>query len=179
MAGWGRAPIIGLFPGSNAPARRWDEARYAELARRTGELGASLWVFGSRQEAALTARVAAQAGARGLDLGGRTPLPVLAAAFAECRVLVTNDTGPMHLAAAVGTPVVAIFGSSDPRRTGPLGVPARILWKPELACVPCLKNYCPRSGRGTILPDAVNECLELVPVEEVFEAVRALWTRRN
>jgi ADP-heptose:LPS heptosyltransferase len=85
----------------------------------------------------------------------------------------------MHLAAAVGTPIVALFGSSDPRRTGPLGVPARILWRPDLPCVPCLKNRCPRSGRGTFLPDAVNECLHLLEIEPVLDAIEALWARRN
>lgn len=167
-------PVVGIFPGSKAAARRWDVARFVEVARRLAHGGAAVWVFGGRAEAGLTARVAAAAGARGRDVGGRTTIPWLAAALAECDVLLTNDTGPMHFAAAVGTPVVAIFGSSDPRRTGPLGVPARVLWRSDLPCVPCLKNRCPRTGRGTILPDAVNECLNLIGVEEVVEAVDSL-----
>lgn len=178
--GAGPGPVLGVFPGSNAPARRWPAERYAALAERAARsLGAAVWVFGDRRERAVTGQVAAGAGGRGVDLGGRTTLRALAAAMARCRVLVTNDTGPMHLAAAVGTPVVAIFGSSDPGRTGPLGVPARVLWRRDLPCVPCLKNRCPRSGPGTILPDAVNECLHLVGVDEAFEAVRALWAARN
>jgi heptosyltransferase-2 len=168
------APVVGIFPGSRAPARRWPADRYAELARRLAARGLRVWVFGDARERELTARVAAAAGARGLDWGGRTSLPVLAAALARCRWLVTNDTGPLHLAAALGTPVIAVFGSSDPRRTGPVGVPHRVLWRRDLPCVPCLRNACPRRGRGTALPSAVNECLALVSVDEVERAVEEM-----
>jgi heptosyltransferase-2 len=127
-------------------------------------------VFGGPGEEALAREVA---GGAALDLGGRTDLPTLAAGLASCRAVVTNDSGPMHLAAAVGTPVVALFGAGEPRETGPLGPGHRVLRHAALACVPCRKNVCPRSGRGTFLQEAARECLGLIGVDEVLSAVAA------
>ncbi len=166
---WVQGLTIGLFPGSNAPSRRWDPARYAELARRLAAAGAGVVVFGSRNEAELTARVA---GDVAFDAGGRTALPLLAAGLAACDLLVTNDSGPMHLAAAVGTRTISLQGPSDPRRTRPLGPGHVLVQHPELPCVPCVLNECPRHGVGTFLPDAHGECLALITVDELESAVR-------
>ncbi|HSJ63971.1 MAG TPA: glycosyltransferase family 9 protein [Gemmatimonadaceae bacterium] len=163
-------PTIGLFPGSNASSRRWDADRYASLARRLAREGVRVLVFGGTQEARLTAQVAGEAA---LDLGGRTDLPMLAAGLAACRLLVSNDSGPMHLAAAVGTPTVTLQGPADPVVTRPLGERHVMLRHPELPCVPCVKNVCPRSGRGYVLPDATRECLRLISVDDALETVRA------
>jgi heptosyltransferase II len=163
-------PTIGLFPGSNASSRRWDADRYASLARRLSRDGVRVLVFGGPQEARLTAQVAGEAA---LDLGGRTDLPMLAAGLAACRLLVSNDSGPMHLAAAVGTPTVTLQGPADPVVTRPLGGRHVMLRHPELPCVPCVKNVCPRTGRGYVLPDATRECLRLISVDAALEAVRA------
>lgn len=163
-------PTIGLFPGSNASSRRWDADRYASLARRLTREGVRVLVFGGPQEMRLTAQVAGEAG---IDLGGRTDLPMLAAGLASCRLLVSNDSGPMHLAAAVGTPTVTLQGPADPIVTRPLGGAHVMLRHPELPCVPCVKNECPRSGRGYVLPDATRECLRLISVDDALEAVRA------
>ncbi len=170
---WARGLTIGLFPGSNAPSRRWDAARYAELARRLAEAGAAVVVFGGREERALTARVA---GDVAFDAGGRTELPLLAAGLAACDLLVTNDSGPMHLAAAVGTRTVSLQGPSDPRRTRPLGEGHVLVQHPELSCVPCVRNECPRRGPGTFLPEAHGECLALITTNELESAVRLAGT---
>jgi len=79
---------------------------------------------------------------------------------------VTNDSGLMHVAAALGVPVVAIFGSTDPARTGPLGENCRVVRKP-LPCAPCLKTHCPEK----------RECMEKITVDEVYEAAKGLWDR--
>jgi len=158
---------IGLFPGSNASARRWPAQRFAEVARRLAGVGHRVVVFGGPAELELTRDVA---GTLALDLGGRTDLPMLAAGLAACRLVVTNDSGPMHLAAAVGTRVVSIWGAGEPRETGPLGPGHQVLRDEALPCLACRHNVCPRQGRGTYLPDAQRECLALVTVDAVLAA---------
>ena len=159
--------VVGVFPGSNASSRRWDAERFREVARQCAAGGDRVVVFGGPDERSLTAFVA---GADALDLGGRTDLPLLAAGLASCDILVTNDSGPMHLAGAVGTPVVAMMGAGDPAATGPLG-PVRALLVADLPCVPCVKNVCPRSGTGFLLPEAERECLRLIEVPAVLRAM--------
>jgi len=165
-------PAVGLFPGARAPASRWPEGKFTALAGILGQEVGTVVVFGGPNEEVLAARVAAGAGARGIDLGGRTTLAVLAAGFSQCDLVITNDGGPMHLAAAVGASLIAIFGAGDPTRTGPLNRRARVLRHSDLPCAPCGRNRCPRRGRGTFLPEAYNECLELIPVEAVVKAAR-------
>jgi heptosyltransferase-2 len=160
--------LVGIFPGSNASSRRWEPDRYADLAARVAARGGRVVVFGSAGERDLTAHVA---GSHALDLGGRTDLPLLAAGLAACRVLVTNDSGPMHLAAAVGTRTVSVQGPADPRVTRPLGEGHVLVWGAPIPCVPCVKNECPRSGAGFRLPEAERECLRLIGVDEVEHIV--------
>lgn len=164
------APVVGLFPGSNAPARRWKAERFASVGRALASRGVRVVVLGAPNEAHLTAQVAA--GAPGiLDLGGRTDLPGLAAVLSICDLFVTNDTGPMHLASAVGTPTITLWGSSDPQEVHPLGARDERVHGAPLPCAPCKKNVCPRSGPGTLLPHASNECMNLIETASVMAAV--------
>lgn len=162
-------PVVGLVPGGAASARRWDPDRFTALARSLTGDGVRIVVFGGPGERALTATVAGDAG---LDMGGRTPLPLLAAGLAACDVVVSNDTGPLHLASAVGTRTVSLWGAGDPAVTRPLGAGHTLLRRADLPCVPCVRNTCPRTGAGYILPDAERECLRLIGLEEVVAAVR-------
>ena len=170
LAGETSGPLVGIFPGSNAPSRRWETASFAALARRLGALGLRVIVFGGPQERAITAAIAA--GGAALDLGGRTDLPLLAAGLAACDLVVSNDSGPLHVAAAVGARTVSLWGAGDPSVTGPLGVAHRLVRHPELPCVPCVKNVCPRSGPGYVLADAQRECMHIISIEEVVAAAR-------
>jgi lipopolysaccharide heptosyltransferase II len=170
----GNGPLVGVIPGASATSRRWDPDRFAALVRRLADQGARVVVFGGPGERALTAAVASGAG---VDMGGRTAVTVLAAGLASCDVVVGNDTGPLHLAAAVGARTVWLLGAADPVVTGPLDDRSVVLRHGELACVPCVRNVCPRSGPGYILPDARRECLRLIAVSDVAMAVeRALST---
>ena len=162
------ASIIGVAPGSRARARAWEASRYALIVERLVDAGHRVVVFGSADEHSLTAQVA---GPHAIDLGGRCTLPLLAAGLSVCDLLLTNDSGPMHLAAGVGTPTLSLWGAGDPARTRPLGAGHRILRHPELPCVPCVRNSCPRHGAGTILPEAERECMALIGVEEVWRAL--------
>lgn len=159
---------IGIFPGSNASSRRWPAEQFGEVTRALAARGLDVVVFGGSNETALTAPAAAGVGR---DFGGRTTLTTLAAGLADCALLITNDSGPMHLAAAVGTPTISLWGAGDPAETGPLGPGHRLLRHTGLPCVPCRMNACPRTGPGTILPQAERECLALISVAEVLAAV--------
>ncbi|MGH7662820.1 MAG: glycosyltransferase family 9 protein [Gemmatimonadaceae bacterium] len=172
LAGDTARATIGLFPGSNAASRRWDAERFADVAHALVARGERVIVFGGPHERNLTAAVA---GSVAVDMGGRTDLPLLAAALSECALLVTNDSGPLHLAAAVGTPTVSLWGAGDPAVTGPLGEGHLLLRHPELPCVPCVRNTCPRHGRGYILDSASRECVRLFTAAEV--TARALAHR--
>ncbi|MBI4544645.1 MAG: glycosyltransferase family 9 protein [Gemmatimonadetes bacterium] len=176
LVGGGGRPVVGLFPGGHAPSRRWDGGRFAALARALAARGARVIVFGGPAERELTARVAGQVA---VDAGGRTDLPLLAAGLADCHLLVSNDSGPLHLAAAVGTPTVSLWGAGNPAVTGPAGAAHRLLRRPELPCVPCVKNRCPRSGRGYVLERAEVECLKLIEVGDVLAAVEAALAARG
>jgi lipopolysaccharide heptosyltransferase II len=165
-----REGLVAVFPGSNAPARRWDPARFAELVHRLAAAGHPVVVLGGEKERDLTESVA---GRSAIDLGGKTDLVALAACLSECRLLITNDSGPMHLAAALGTATISLWGAGDPARTAPMGDHQVILRHPELPCVPCVRNRCPRHGRGTMLPEAQRECMALIDLEEVWHAALA------
>lgn len=172
VAGSGGANgTVGVFPGSNARSRRWDTDRFAGVARGLAAEGVAVRVFGGPGETALTREVA---GDWAVDLGGRTDLPMLAAALSECDILVTGDSGPMHLAAAVGTRTLVVSGPADTRETAPAGPGHVYLQRLDLPCVPCVKNECPRSGAGFILAEAERECLRLIQVQEVLTAARQM-----
>lgn len=115
-------PIVGLIPGAaRGPSKCWPEANFIEVGRALAAGGVRLAVFGSDRETDLCARVAAGIGPSCLNLAGRTSLVQMVAYLQRCRVAVTNDSGGMHMAAAAGTRVVAIYGLTDPTKTGPMG----------------------------------------------------------
>jgi heptosyltransferase-2 len=179
MDGAGRADeirVVALFPGANAESRRWPAGRFSALAGRLAAAGRRVRVLGGPGEEELTRVVASAGAANGEceDLGGRMDLTALAAVLAGCDALVTNDTGPMHLAAALGTPVVALEGPADVGQTRPLGPHVRLIGRFDLPCVPCVRNRCPRTGPGTELTEARNECMWLISVDEVEQAVQVL-----
>ncbi len=122
-------PWVGVFPGAaRGPSKRWPAERFAEVARRLSVApGCRVLVFGSDSDREACAAVTAAAGRGAVDLSGQTTLPRLTAWLSVCRVVVANDSGGMHLAAALGVPVVAVFGLTDPAKTGPVGEGHRIV----------------------------------------------------
>ncbi len=163
------APLVGLFPGSNARARRWPTDRFGAVGRALVRHGARVVVIGGPVERPLTAAVAA-AVPGAVDAGGATDLVGLAALLSMCDLLVTNDSGPMHVAGAVGTPTVTLWGPSDPAEVGPPGPRHVRVDGGPLPCRPCFKNTCPRSGPGTRIAEAHEECMRLITIERVSEA---------
>lgn len=167
----GGRPLVAICPGStNSRAKRWPAERFAEVADLLVERnGAEVVLVGAREEADISAEVERRMRARPFVLTGKTSLPQTAALLKAADLLVTNDTGPAHLAAAVGCPVVVIFGPTDPRTTRPFGDSAEVVRRPP-DCAPCMLRDCPIDHR----------CMTAVTPEEVFErAARALAPRRK
>jgi heptosyltransferase-2 len=165
--GWdGRAPLVGLAPGAAyGGAKRWPPAYFGELAAALAADGVSCVMVGSAADAATAAEVARacqmRAPARLHNLVGRTDLSALAGVLASCRTLVTNDSGAMHLAAACGVGVTAVFGPTDDTATRPQGEAHAVLIHP-VWCRPCMLRECPLD----------HQCLRGVGVGSVLASAR-------
>ena len=159
-AGW-----VALAPGAAyGPAKQWPEENYTVVAREVLKRGGKVVLVGTKKEGALAHRIAQEAPGA-LNLAGKTRLPELMSVLANVDAVVANDSGAMHLAAAVGTPGVGIFASTDPVATGPLGAP----WELEIAdvnCRPCLQRICPWSGARQY------QCMRCLTVERILSS---LW----
>jgi ADP-heptose:LPS heptosyltransferase len=152
-----------LHPGASVPARAWSPERCAEAVRELTAAGHRVVVTGGPGERELTARVA---GEHALDLGGRTAAPELAGVLAGAVAVVTGNTAPAHLAAAVGTPVVSLFAPVVPaERWRPYGVPYVLLGDQDAPCADSRARECPVPG---------HPCLNSVTGTDVAAAVDKL-----
>ena len=139
----GGAPLVLLAPGAAfGPTKQWPTERFAELADNLADRGVLSGIVVGPGEERLGEEVSRRARHRPVVLGADLDPVELAALLRQARAVVANDSGPMHLAAAVGTPVVAFFGPTDPGRTAPTGVPAHVLDR-YLFCSPCFLRRCP------------------------------------
>jgi heptosyltransferase-2 len=155
-------PVVALAPGAVGPSKRWPAAAYADLARRLTAEGASVWVLGGPAEAPL-ARIVADAGEHVHDLTG-TDLRNAILALAGADAAVSNDSGLLHVAAALGTPSIGIFGPTSPWHWAPLNpIAAVIQAKIDLPCRPCHKPTCRLVH---------HRCMRDIPTEQVLEATR-------
>ena len=165
-SGWdGRIPLVAMAPGAAfGGAKRWPAKNFAALAKNLGNDGAVVVLTGAAADrAAADELLAALAGqARPIDLVGRTDLCTLTSVFAHCRALVTNDSGAMHVAAALGLDVIALFGPTRERETAPLGRGRRQILTTDVWCRPCMLRECPLTHR----------CMTEIAVARVHEAVR-------
>lgn len=162
---------IGIHPGARAPSRRWPAGRFARLADRLVErLGAQIVLTGGPGEEE-TARAVADGmcAGRPLNLAGQTTLGGLAAVLARLDLFVGNDTGPAHLAEAVGTPTVRLFGPADPRRWGPLDRTRHRIVRRAVACSPCGYWECPIDHR----------CINRITVARAYDAVEAALRQQD
>jgi heptosyltransferase-2 len=159
---------IGLCPGAEyGPAKRWLPERFAETAAAIAKRRAVQWVlFGTAADVERGAAIEKMLEGHCQNRIGQTTLEELAAELAQCALLLTNDTGTMHLATLIGVPVVAVFGSTEPRLTGPLGT-GHVVIRHQVECSPCFLRECPIDFR----------CMTAVSVEEVVAAVSAQLDR--
>jgi heptosyltransferase-2 len=160
-----RTDWIGVSPGAHfGTAKRWPAERFAAVAQRLArETGAGVAVLGAASERPLADRIASVMDVPLADLCGRTGLPQLVGVLSRLRLLLSNDSGPMHVAAAMGVPVVAVFGPTDSRETAPVGTRQRLVREP-VHCSPCLLRECPIDHR----------CMRRVTVERVRMEAEAL-----
>ncbi len=171
------AALVGVAPGAtNGRAKQWPPERYAAFVQRVStELSATAVLVGSAADQPAAAEIegllrrarfdridAGSARARWVNLVGRTDLRLAIALTAMCRAFVSNDSGAMHLAAAVGVPVTALFGPTIERETAPLPLGAHTVLTEAVWCRPCMLRECPIDHR----------CMKRIPVERVLDAVR-------
>ena len=160
-------PGGGANPGMSLPAKRWPPERFSALAERFGAEGAQVLLVGGPEEEKIAARIKSAMRHAPTDLTGRLSWGQLGALLERAALFIGHDTGAMHLAVASGTPVVALFGPSDPRLYGPYGEKSAFLWH-AVGCNPCFwqgrwKEDCRRF-----------KCIEAITVEEVWDTATAL-----
>jgi lipopolysaccharide heptosyltransferase II len=160
--------LIGLCPGAEyGPAKRWLPERFAEAAAKITAQSSAQWIlFGTKNDAAIGEQIATAIGDHCVNRIGQTTLDQLIDELRRCRLLLTNDTGTMHLAALLGVPVVAVFGSTEPRLTGPLGN-GHIILRHHVECSPCFLRECPIDFR----------CMKAVSADEVAGVVLSMLAK--
>jgi heptosyltransferase II len=159
---------LGLCPGAEyGPAKRW--THFAEAARILSERHGVRWViFGTAKERALGEQIASEIGPNASNLVGQTTLSQLMRELGRCRALLTNDTGTMHLATHLGVPTIALFGSTEPALTGPIGSGHTVI-RHHVECSPCFLRKCPIDFR----------CMNRISVSEVVDAVERVLARQT
>jgi len=161
-------PVIGISPGASyGNAKRWLPERFAESAASFRAVEPTFLIFGSAAERELCAAVTRDLAAGGLpvrNLAGETTLAEFIDLAAACRLFLTNDSGAMHVASALGVPTVAVFGATDDTTTGPTGPLASVI-RAHAECSPCLLRECPIDHR----------CMTRVTTDSVTSAALQLW----
>ena len=136
------APRIAVLPVSRWPTKNWPVASFARAARGLQETyGATIFLIGGADNRDAAASIESQLQAPAVNCAGRLSLVETGSLLAEMQLLISNDSGPMHMAAALGVPVLAVFGPTDPVRTGPFGAGHRVL-RADLPCMPCFDRQC-------------------------------------
>ena len=158
-----KSKILGLCPGAEyGDAKRWPAENYAEVAQYALKNGWQVWLFGSDKDVEVANKINALAENKCLNLSGKTSLGEAIDLMALCETVVSNDSGLMHVAAALNKRVIAIYGSSDPHHTPPMQ-PNAVIEYLGLSCSPCFKRACPLSG------DAHLACLRGIPASRVIQ----------
>ena len=158
-------PLIGIAPGAAyGPAKRWFPDRFAAVADRLKvEFEAQVILLGSEGDRKSAEEVQKNATERFVDVAGQTDLREAIALISRCSLFLSNDSGLMHIAGALGVPTIAVFGSTNPLTTSPVGEKSVVIRHP-VPCAPCLKPVCPTDFR----------CMKLIGAEEVYEAAKRL-----
>ena len=161
----GNGPRVAINPGAAyGSAKRWFPERFAEVANSIRrEFGMDILLVGGPAEREIGDDIVSRMPEKPLDMIGRTSVRQMMSLLSQCRLMVTNDSGPMHVAAALGIPVVALFGPTDHTTTSPLSDAVRIVRK-DTECAPCLKRVCPTDQR----------CMTAIDPGDVMVSVRSL-----
>ncbi|MCS7064837.1 MAG: glycosyltransferase family 9 protein, partial [Fimbriimonadales bacterium] len=170
QAGWqGERPLVGINPGASAPSKRWFPERFAQVADALLESGVQVVLLGAKSDMP-EAQAVLQAMARSpLNLAGQLSLDELIVCLGTLDALVSGDTGPSHLAAAMGTPVIGLFGPSSARHYAPIGEQHVIIERSSL-CAPTCSFWTCRGDN--------HACMRAITVQEVLETTRQVLARR-
>jgi len=161
-------PLICINPVAKWTTKLWPNARFAELADRLSERYRISPVFtGAPEDKETVQKILSRMKSSAVDLTGKTSLKTLAALYETADILISTDTGPMHLGAAVNTPVVALFGPTAPWRTGPMGEQHQVI-RADLPCSPCFKRQCPTS-----------DCMNHIRVDQVLEGIAQVMAAQS
>jgi len=160
--------LLGIHPAASCFSKIWPVERFAQLADRLSSIyGFKVLVFSGPKDIKLADEFIRNMKGNAVNLAGKTSISQLASVLRRCRLFISNDSGPVHIATAVGTPVISIFGRNQkglsPRRWGPLGVRDRVLHK-EIGCIECLAHGCKKE----------SACLKAITVDEVFDVARQM-----
>ena len=160
--------LVAINPMAKWKTKLWEPELFAALADRIlKDFSGDVIFTGSQADRPIIEKISSMMKTRPLNLAGRTGLKELAYLYGQCRVLVTTDTGPMHMAAAMNCPVVALFGPTSPLRTGPYGSGHRVITS-GAACGPCFKKMCDQWS-----------CMRDITVDSVYEAVKEILLREE
>ncbi len=163
--------VVGINPSSTfGPAKQWLPERFAEVSDRLNrEFGTRTLVFGGPRDKELGRRIRGAMNTKAGDFSGRTTLNEAIALISRCDLFVTNDSGLMHVAAALNAPQIAVFGSTDQKATGPRSDRARIV-RSDLSCAPCLERKCPLGHR---------KCMDIIGVDKVLSIARQILQKKH
>ena len=160
--------VVVVAAGARSSTKRWKKEGYRKLIERLPkECKAKIIMVGDKQDELLVGEIIAQIKPRPFNLCGKTTIGQLASVLAKCKLLISNDSAPMHLAWAVDTPVVAIFGPTDYKKYAPCG-PLDVVIRKGLSCSPCEQSLCPKGTR---------ECMKLITADEVLTACKKILKR--
>lgn len=158
-------PILVLCPGAEfGPSKRWPEEHYAAFANHYIAKGWQVWIFGSAKDSDVAKKIQAQTQNQAIDLTGRTSLGDAIDLMSLAKLVLTNDSGLMHIAAALDIPLVAAYGSTSPGFTPPLGEKVKIVQE-KIECSPCFKRTCPLKH---------HQCMQRLSVDTALQAAKAL-----
>jgi len=161
-------PVVAINPVAKWETKLWGNRKFSELADRMVEQFSAQIIFtGSRSDRKIITDIISGMKHNAYDFSGQTTLKALAALYKKVDFLVSTDTGPMHLSAAVDTPVVALFGPTAPWRTGPFGSIHKVI-RTDLKCSPCFKRTCD-----------TKECMKKISVDQVMDEINSLEVRRR
>ncbi|MEE9614155.1 MAG: lipopolysaccharide heptosyltransferase II [Thermodesulfobacteriota bacterium] len=163
--------LVGAAPGASyGPAKMWSADGFAEVVEKLSkEIGAVPLLFGGKDDVEAAAEVSKRIGMEHINLAGKTHLREFMTIAGRLKIFITNDSGPMHLAAAIGVPTVAVFGSTDPSLTGPLGGRVKVI-KNKIDCSPCFERECPYGH---------YDCMKAVTPDEVYRACKELLGKKE
>jgi len=160
-------PIVAFCPGAEfGPSKRWPVQYYAELAQSLFDEGYAIWLIGSPKDKEVADKIVALGNSHAVNLCGKTDLSDALALIANASLVISNDSGLMHISAALDRPMLAIFGSSSPRFTPPLSAKAEVL-RLDLPCSPCFKRECPLGHFNCMMQLAPQAVAKHIPIRPV------------